>query len=295
MEHLNRIQMKLPPLKIFLELSKVKITVAVALTTITGYLLAGGSFDRYMILPTVGIFLVACGASAINHYQERELDARMDRTRNRPIPSGKISPAGALIFAVLLIVAGSILLHRGAGLLGMELGIAALIWYNAIYTPLKRRTAFAVVPGAVIGSIPPLVGWVAARGSLGDPRAIFMAFFFFIWQVPHFWLLMLKYGDEYVKAGFPSITQHYTPGQIKRITFTWIVATVVAALMLPVFDVVQSRVVIVGLLLSSAWLIVQFTGLLSARELSFSPMRYFMKINYFVLAVIIFLSLDRFF
>jgi heme o synthase len=286
--------MSLPSLKVFLELSKVKITFAVALTTITGYLLAGGSFDKYLVLPTVGIFLLACGASAINHFQERDQDAKMDRTRLRPIPSGRISPAGALIFALLLTVTGSYLLYTGPGMLAMELGLIALIWYNAIYTPLKKKTAFAVVPGAIIGSIPPLVGWVAARGHLGDPRAIFMAFFFFIWQVPHFWLLMLKYGDEYVKAGFPSITQHYSSRQIKNITFIWILATVVAALMLPVFDVVQSWVVMSGLFLSSVWLIAQFTGLLSANEVPFSPIRYFMKINYFVLAVIIFLSLDRF-
>jgi protoheme IX farnesyltransferase len=286
--------MKLPSVKVFLELSKVKITVAVALTTITGYLLAGGSLNRYLVLPTLGIFLLACGSSAINHFQERLQDAKMDRTRKRPIPSGKISPAGVLIFAFVLAVAGSVILYRGAGMLGMELGLFALMWYNAIYTPLKKKTAFAVVPGAVIGSIPPLVGWVAARGHLGDPRAIIMAFFFFIWQVPHFWLLMLKYGDEYVSAGYPSITQICSARQIKNITFIWVMATVVAVLALPVFNVVDSWVVMGGLLLSSIWLLVEFSRLLLTGDITFSPMKYFMKINYFVLAVIIFLSLDRF-
>jgi protoheme IX farnesyltransferase len=286
--------MKFPKPSIFLELAKVKITFAVALTTITGYLLAGGTFDTGLILPTLGIFLLACGSSAINHFQEYDRDAKMERTRNRPIPSGRISPAGALIFAFLLSAGGSVLLYLGSGMLGMQLGLLALIWYNVIYTPLKKKTAFAVVPGAVIGSIPPLVGWVAARGHLGDPRAIFMAFFFFIWQVPHFWLLMLKYGEEYVKAGYPSITQIYSSRQIKNITFIWILATAVSALMLPVFDVVDSWVVMGGLLMSSIWLVAQFSRLLSVRDLAFSPIRYFMKINYFVLAVIIFLSLDRF-
>ncbi len=280
--------------RIFLELSKVKITFAVALTTITGYLLAGGSFDTGLILPTIGIFLLACGSSAINHYQEREQDLKMERTRNRPIPSGRISPSGALLFAFLLAAAGSSILYIGSGMLGMQLGLLALIWYNVIYTPLKKKTAFAVVPGAVIGAIPPLVGWVSAGGQLSDPRALFMAFFFFIWQVPHFWLLMLKYGEEYTQAGFPSITQLYSSRQIKHITFIWILATAVSTLMLPAFDVVESWVVMAGLLISSIWLVGQFTRLLSVRDLAFSPIRYFMKINYFVLAVIIFLSLDRF-
>lgn len=280
--------------RVFLELSKVKITFAVALTTITGYLLAGGSFDAGLILPTIGIFLLACGSSAINHFQERDKDALMERTKKRPIPSGRISPSGALLFAFLLSAAGSAILYYSSGMLGMQLGILALIWYNIIYTPLKKKTAFAVVPGAIIGSIPPLVGWVSAGGQLSDPRALFMAFFFFIWQVPHFWLLMLKYGEEYTAAGFPSITSVYTSRQIKKITFIWILATAVSALMLPAFNVVESWLVIIGLLLSSAWLVGQFTRLLSVRDIAFSPIKYFMKINYFVLAVIIFLSLDRF-
>ena len=281
-------------LNTFLELAKVKITFAVALTTITGYLLASGTFDAGLILPTIGIFLLACGSSAINHFQERDKDAMMERTKNRPIPSGRISPVGALIFAFILSISGSVLLYQSAGMLGMQLGLLALIWYNVIYTPLKKKTAFAVVPGAIIGSIPPLVGWVAAGESLSDPRALFMAFFFFIWQVPHFLLLMLKYGEEYTRAGFPSITNLYTPRQIKRITFIWILATAISALMLPAFDVVESWVVIIGLLVSSLWLVSQFSRLIINREGAFSPIRYFMKINYFVLAVIIFLSLDSF-
>ncbi len=276
------------------ELGKVRITVAVALTTITGYLLANGEPDAGIILPTIGIFLLACGSSAINHFQERDKDALMERTRTRPIPSGRISPFGALMIAFILTAAGSWMLYISTGMLGMQLGLLALIWYNIIYTPLKRKTAFAVVPGAVIGSIPPLVGWVAANGSLADPRAIFMAFFFFIWQVPHFWLLMLKYGDEYKKAGFPSITSIYTPRQIKNITFIWIVATAVSALMLPAFNVVESWVVVIGLFVSSFWLVGQFIKLLKPQDNNFSPIRYFMKINYYVLAVIIFLSIDQF-
>jgi protoheme IX farnesyltransferase len=281
-------------LSVFLELAKVKITFAVALTTITGYVLAKGEFDLGLILPTLGIFLLACGSSAINHYQERDRDAKMERTKHRPIPSGRISPTGALIFAMLLTIAGAATLYYSAGNLAMQLGLVALLWYNAIYTPLKKRSAFAVVPGAVIGAIPPLVGWVAAGALLLDPRAIIMAFFFFIWQVPHFWLLMLKYGDEYTQAGYPSITQLYSTSQIRNITFIWIVATAVSALMLPVFNVVDSWIVMIGLLVSSGWLVAQFIPLVLKSTKPINPMRYFMRINYFVLAVIVFLSVDRF-
>ena len=284
--------MKKSLLNTLLELSKVKITFAVSLTTITGYVLARGRFDRYMILPTLGIFLLACGASALNHYQERDKDAKMDRTKNRPIPSGRISPGMALLFALTLSIAGSLLIYFGSNFLALQLGLLALIWYNAIYTPLKKRTAFAVIPGSVIGALPPMVGWVAGGGSLIDPRALIIAFFFFIWQIPHFWLLLLKYGKQYEAAGFPSITSSYTTPQIKFTTFVWTFATAVTALMLPVFGIIDSVGGSVVLLVATVWLIYQFSGLLKQNDESFSPGFYFMKINYFVLSVIILLSVS---
>jgi len=281
-------------IRTLLELSKFKITVAVALTTITGYLLARERFDIYLILPTLGIFILACGSSAINHYQERETDALMERTRKRPIPSGRISATGALLFAMVLTITGSYLLYYSSGMLAMQLGLLALLWYNAFYTPLKKKTAFAVIPGAVIGAIPPLVGWVAGGGSLTDARAWIMAFFFFIWQVPHFWLLMLKYGEEYKKAGYPSITSIYTERQIKNVTFVWVLATAVSALMVPLFYLTQSWIILGGFLIASFWLIIIFSKMLFKRDEPFNPMFYFMRINYFVLAIIVMLSLQPF-
>ena len=274
------------------QLAKVRITFAVSLTTITGYVLASGQFNTGMILPTLGIFLLACGSSALNHYQEKDKDVLMERTKNRPIPSGNISAAGALIFAIILSILGSYLIYLGAGMLAMQLGLLALIWYNFIYTPLKKKTAFAVVPGSVIGSLPPMVGWVAGGGSLADPRALIIAFFFFIWQVPHFWLLLLKYGKEYEKAGYPSLTQIYSERQIRYTTFIWTMATGVTALMLPVFGIVNSIGFSIAVLIVTLWLVFQFTHLLKAKNESFKPGIYFMKINYFVLFMIIFLSMD---
>lgn len=284
--------MKKSLLNTLLELSKVKITFAVSLTTITGYVLASSRFDTGLILPTLGIFILACGSSALNHYQERDKDAQMERTQDRPIPSGRISAAGALIFALALSILGSLLIYWGSGIIALQLALLALIWYNAIYTPLKKKTAFAVVPGSVIGALPPLVGWVAGGGDLADPRALIIAFFFFIWQVPHFWLLLLKYGKEYEQAGYPSLTSIYSVKQIKYTTFIWTMATGVTALMLPVFGIVNSLGFSIAVLLASGWLMIQFIRLLRTNDKSFKPGVYFMKINYFVLFMIVFLSVD---
>lgn len=236
---------------------------------------------------------MACGSSALNHYQEREADGKMDRTKNRPIPSGRVSPNHALTFSFVLTIIGSYLIYFGSDFLGLQLGLLAMLWYNAIYTPLKRKTAFAVIPDSVIGALPPLVGWVAGGGNITDPSAMILAFFFFIWQVPHFWLLMLKYGEEYKKAGYPSITSIYAPQQLKNTTFVWTFATAISALMIPFFGIINSVLASIGMVLASIWLIVIFSKLLLNKDPVFNPFYYFMRINYFVLAVMIFLTIDH--
>lgn len=282
-------------IRLLAELSKVKITISVALTTIAGYLLAKGAFDSGLILPTLGIFILACGSSALNHYQDSDRDGLMKRTSSRPIPSGRISTTGALIVAFVLTVIGSGMIWIGSDFVGFQLGLLAMIWYNGIYTPMKRKTAFAVIPGSVIGAIPPVVGWVAGGGSVFDPQALVLAIFFFIWQVPHFWLLMLKYGDEYVKAGYPSITQRYDERNIRYLTFLWTFATAISALMIPMFGLTSSIFVTLMILVASSWLVFVFIKLLKVRQSApFNPFYYFMRINYFVLVVTIAISLDPF-
>jgi protoheme IX farnesyltransferase len=279
-------------LNILIELNKVKITFAVMLTTIAGYLLAKHTIDVDIILPTLGIFILACGSAALNHYQDKDKDILMERTKNRPIPSGKISANMVFLIAVAEIILGTYLIYAGSNFLAAQLGLIALIWYNGIYTPLKRKTAFAVIPGSIIGSIPPMVGWVAAGGAINDPKLFILAFFFFIWQVPHFWLLMMHYGKEYESAGYPSITSMVSKDQIKKGTFMWTAATAIAAMMVAVSGLVSTLFFKVFVLLAAIWLVVIFSNLLRQKSNDFNPFHYFMRINYFVLVMIISLSID---
>ena len=275
-------------IKIVLQLSKVKITGAVAFTTITGYVLARDAFDWGFISVTVGIFFMACGSSVINHLQEYRTDSAMERTRKRPLPSGRISRFNARLIAFFEIVAGMLVLNYLVNAEALLLGIIALIWYNAIYTPLKRVTPHAVIPGSVIGAIPPLVGWVASGESLLDVRAWSMALFFFIWQVPHFYLLGLKYGPQYEKAGFPSLTRRYSNRSLRMLILLWVISTAFAALSMYYFDVVKSTISIVLLCISSVWIIVLFLKPALKESMLFRPFRYFMRINYYVLFVILY-------
>ena len=279
-------------LKTLLELSKIKITFSVMLTTITGYILAAQSFHWQMIPTVFGLFILACGSAILNQFQEHRLDIKMERTRQRPIPSGRISPQRALFMGICFSLLGAAFIFLNSGVLAMSLGVLALVWYNGFYTPLKKITPFAVIPGSVIGALPPLVGWVAGGGSLADPRALIMAFFFFIWQVPHFWLLMLKYGRQYEKAGFPSLQKYYSDKHIRLITFLWTFSTAVTALMLPVFKVVGSMITTLGILFISVGLVFSFLRILKYDTVLFKPMKYFMKINIYVLLIILLLTAD---
>ncbi|HJZ39180.1 MAG TPA: protoheme IX farnesyltransferase [Bacteroidales bacterium] len=273
--------------QIILELSKFRITIAVALTTIAGYILASRSYNTGFLLPTAGIFLLACGSSVINHLQEQRTDAIMSRTRLRPLPAGKVSINFAVSLALVEVLAGSLVLFFSAGFTALFLGLFALVWYNAVYTNLKKITPHAVIPGSLIGSIPPLVGWVSAGAYLFSMHALIIALFFFVWQVPHFYLLAIKYGKEYEKVGLPSVTKIYTLSGLKMNIFIWIIITALAAIVLSLVQVTASRISSAIIILSSLWLVFVFRTLVLNGQKEFNAINYFMKINYFVLAVIV--------
>jgi len=270
-----------------MELSKVRITFAVSLTTFVGYLLQSGTVDARLWATVGGLFLLACGSAALNQYQEHDTDAKMKRTKNRPIPSGKISPLHALLFALTLIFIGSGILFYYSGFLAMQLGILTLIWYNAFYTPLKKKSAFAVVPGSLIGALPPMVGYAAAGGSILDPEIIAFAFFMFMWQIPHFWLIVIRHGNDYQAGGFPSITAIYSDKQIKGITFVWVTATAVASILMPFMGVFSALALKFILIIIVAALIYAFSRLLVKQQEGMPVFKYFMGINAYLLAVLI--------
>ncbi len=280
-------------LNILSELTKIRITIFVTITMLFGFISAAGELNSSALLPTLGILLLACGSAVVNHYQERNTDALMNRTKNRPIPSGRISPANAMLIALALLFSGSLMLYFGAGLLALGLGLLNLLWYNGIYTPLKKVNPLAIIPGSLVGAIPPAVGWVSAGGSISDPQIWIIASFFFIWQIPHFWLLLLVLDKDYQKAGFPTLTQIFNSDQLARITFTWIAATVVTCLMIPFFGKLQSPFVGYGLFLAGAWLVWDSFKLVRFTKDRMYFTTAFREINIFAIVVVVLLSLDK--
>jgi protoheme IX farnesyltransferase len=278
---------------IVVELTKLRITTFVTLTTVFGFICFAEKITTALIAPAIGILLLSSGSAVINHYQERDTDALMKRTKNRPIPSGKISPENALLLALILVGSGALVLFMGSGLLALGLGLLNLVWYNGIYTPLKRKNALAIIPGSLVGALPPMVGWVAAGGSLADTQIIILAFFFFIWQIPHFWLLLLVFGKDYEQAGFPTLTQIFSMDQLARITFMWILATFVTSLLIPLFGIVNNVLIDFSLLFAGLWLSWNSIKLLKSNKEKIWFRFAFQDINIFAILVVVLLSIDK--
>jgi heme o synthase len=276
------------------ELCKMKISFFSALSATAGFCAASSALSAEMVLPVLGVFVLACGSSALNQYQEMDVDARMTRTKKRPLPSGRIAPSNALYLSMALVSSGLILLAVAGSLSAAVLGICAMLWYNGVYTHLKRKTAFAVIPGALVGAIPPAIGWLLGGGGLKDPRLSALCFFFFMWQVPHFWVLLLFHGKEYETAGLPSLSGIFTRTQLVRITRHWMFATVVSSLLIFLYGLVYTHFMTLLLFTVSVWFVWQGIKLTSAHEVTeILSHAIFRKINYYMVSVIILISFDQ--
>lgn len=216
------------------------------LSLLNGVAAAGGCLlfpaplePRCVAAALVGVTLLAAGGSALNQVLERDLDSRMARTRLRPLPTGQMMPAQAAAIGCGVLLIGLVLLLGTGGLLPPILGAAALFWYLAIYTPLKRRTSLALPVGALCGAMPPLVGWCLAGGQPTDFRIIFLAGLLFLWQVPHFWLYQQRHQDDYRQAGIPLFCGRIEATGHGPCFWIWIAAFAAGAMLLPAFGIVE--------------------------------------------------------
>lgn len=283
------------PVALFLELTKLRISGASTFTAAAAYVAFQRGADAGLVSTLAGILLLAMGSSALNEVQERHFDALMPRTAHRPIPNGDITPGAAAAIAITLAVAGFLLLLFAHNLTSALLGALALGWYNGFYTPLKRLSAFAVVPGSLIGALPPAIGWTAAGGPLADPSVLTLAFVFFIWQVPHFWLLVGLHAEGYEEAGFPTLVSVFGRPRLSRLTFTWICGTAAACALLPMFRVLGTWPAELMLGLGALWLILGSLPLLRPGQSAPLYRRVFMNINLFALVLTAAVILDPFF
>lgn len=279
----------------YLTLGKFGIALPVALTGFLGYYMANPVLDLNALLSTTGIFFLAMASGSLNQIQERHTDALMKRTAERPLPSGDISLTQAILATVSLVLSGTALLMFTRQLLAPALGIFTLLWYNLVYTPLKRITAFAVLPGALIGALPPLIGWTAAGGNPLDMEILAVAFLLFVGQMPHYWLLLIKVGKEFHEAGLPVITSLFDQRQIRNLSFVWIAATGVCVLMLPATPIIRHRAMSLILIVAALLFLIRMFILSYRGNLVDHWKKAFITVNLFYLLIILVLIADRMF
>ena len=189
----------------YVELTKPKVQSLLLFTTATTMLVAGSPSIGLVLVTCLGGYLSAGGAGAVNHYYDRDIDLAMARTANRPVPSGRVAPAAALIYGCVLAALGFLVLWTQVNLLAACLSFSGFLGYVFVYTVwLKRRTPQNIVIGGAAGAVPPLVGWAATTGSLSGTALYLFAIVFF-WTPPHFWALSILMKEEYAKVGVPML------------------------------------------------------------------------------------------
>jgi protoheme IX farnesyltransferase len=268
-----------------LSLTRLWLSLMVTFSAMVGFYFADNFNLRNWLFLTSGVFLLAAGTSALNQFQEFKPDGLMTRTRNRALVTGSISKTRALALSIGLMLVGTLLL-AATGIAAPLLGLLNIVLYNFIYTPLKAKTSLAIIPGALVGAVPPLMGWSAAGASLMLPGIWFIAIFMFLWQLPHFWLLLMEHGKDYEKAGFKCLPGQLSGNQIRTIVFFWTVITSGFLFLFPIFDIEMNLLQKWVLIFVNLFFIAFFHHLLFGSETK--PRSAFIVLNSYMAVILLF-------
>lgn len=274
------------------ELLKIKIAIASTFTGVASYIIRRGKIDGGAVLFFIGLLLLASGACALNQVQEREKDALMERTKKRPVASGRITPVNAISISLIAMLSGLLLLFFGDGAKVSLLGAGAVLCYNGVYTYLKRMTPWAPLPGAFVGVFPPLMGWLSAGGSIAEPALFIILSAVLVYQVPHFLLLYLNYEDDYRRAGFPLFTSYLSREYIKKLLFIWILSIVVLFLLFFQSGIIYTLFSAASLVLGSS-IFIYFMSKLTRDKITLKQA--FLGLNAYVVLVFLLPIIERIF
>jgi protoheme IX farnesyltransferase len=246
-------------LKMRLVLAKALKSFLISASALFAFIIKAPDISFIPVLTGISVFVLACGAATLNNYQDRYLDSRMQRTKNRPLPAGKISTRQTLVQAVFLILigmAGLYLVDASATL--PLLGALAILCYNFIYTPLKVKSMLAIFPGAVCGMLPPCIGWLAAGGTIDSITLWSIMAMFGLWQLPHYWLVLLLHQQDYRCSKVPNMLSLFSTSQIRKVMFSWVMVFAIMTLALPLLNAVVTDFVRWLILLNALYLVCNF-------------------------------------
>ncbi|GAL73708.1 heme O synthase protoheme IX farnesyltransferase COX10-CtaB [Nonlabens ulvanivorans] len=295
MTEVNAIEKSPSMVRNLIEITKPRLSVVVVFSSIAGYFLGAEVYDWKVILMLIvgGYFLVG-SSNVFNQIIEKDLDALMKRTRNRPLPTGRISVSTAWVYGLIMALSGIYILYL-INFATAFFGALSIILYAAVYTPLKTRTPLCVFVGAFPGAIPYMLGWVAASGNFGiEPGTLFMLQFF--WQFPHFWAIGWMLEDDYKAGGFKMLP---TGGANKgtAVQIIWYTVWTISISLIPAFGVTGSlymtwiSAVLVGLL--GLWFLYYAIKLFKERTNQIARKLMLVSVSYITLIQIIYV-VDKF-
>jgi protoheme IX farnesyltransferase len=280
-------------LGMYAPLVRFRLSLAVTFSAATGYFIFNGRVISLLPWLVSGVFLLAAGASALNQVVERNQDKLMQRTKARPLPLEKISPVAALIFSICLLASGiAVLLFTG--ITPALLGVLNVLLYNLLYTTLKRITSLAVFPGAAVGAIPPIIGYTAAGGTILTTDILLFSGFMFLWQLPHFWLIIMKHREDYRKAGFITFPKRITEKQIKNLIFLWTTGSTVMLFLCLMTGLIFNRYLTLALLPLNILFVYLFHRMLYQSSGGRSTRAAFILVNSFGLLVMVLFIINAF-
>ncbi|MDX1638576.1 MAG: heme o synthase [Balneolaceae bacterium] len=284
----------LEKLSAYYELTKPGITFTVLASMLVGFLLGSGSSVDFVLMlhAALGTWLIASGTAAHNQFLEWRLDGQMKRTQKRPVPSSKISPGESVAFSILLILAGSAYMIVLVNLLAGLISIATTVIYLGAYTPMKRVSAVNVFIGAVPGALPPVGGWAAATGHVGEAGMWALFAIVFLWQVPHVMAIAWVCKDDYRNAGFRMLPANDENGtKAVALILGCLVALLPATWALYATDLSGIVYLVGGLIAAAAFL---WYGVLFAFERTREKAKKLMFASFFYLPVVwVFVFLDQ--
>ena len=276
------------------EIAKVPMCLFISFSSFVGYEVVKPEFSPMSFLTAAGIFFLACGCATLNNIQDKEFDRHLKRTKNRALPQNKISELSASVQAVLLITSGLILVYiAGYTIMPVIFSAAAIILYNFIYTKMKIKTFMAIFPGALCGMLPPFIGSLVAGAHIHDFRIIAVAILFGLWQVPHYFLVVLEHHDDYKQGNLSSILDIFTCASLNRIIFAWIMSISFLMLVLAPLDVISTTIAFRGLVLNAFCLVIFFAyRFFLVPEVNYNKL--FKMLNTSIMIMLLLVLADRF-
>lgn len=272
----------------YIELLKPNIMSLVLVTTVLGYYLGGDGIDSFLrlFITLLGTALTAGGAGALNQYLERDADKLMQRTKNRPIPSGLIAPGNAIVFGIILVLIGTIILVTQINLLTGFLSILTAFLYVLVYTPLKKITWLNTSIGSIPGALPPMGGWAAATGNVETGAWILFAIMF-LWQHPHFYAIAWMCKDDYARANFKMLPVIEPDGKRTMRQIFWHLTLLVPVSVLPYVEGSSGLIYAVGVIFLTGTFLISALPL--AREKSVQSARLLLKSSVIYLPLLLIL------